>query len=76
MKIIDKDNMLEDIALSIACILSVVIMYFVSSITSIFNTHTAVDYVTYSACVVIVAKITFHIIKLILKKIKNKIRKK
>lgn len=76
MRIIDKDNMLEDIALSIACILSVVIMYFVSSATSIFNTHTAVDYVTYSACVVVVAKITFHIIKLILKKIKNKIRKK
>lgn len=71
MKKIDKPAMLEDIFLSIACILSVIIMYFFSSITKLFNTHTAVDYVTYSICIIVVAKILFHIIKLIYEKIKN-----
>lgn len=71
MKRIDKHAMFEDIFLSIACILSVIIMYFFSSITKLFNTHTAVDYVTYSVCVVVVAKILFHIMKSIYEKIKK-----
>ena len=71
MKKIDKSAMLEDIFLSIACVLSVVVMYFFSSITHLFNTHTAVDYVTYSACVVVLAKIIFHMLKSLYEKFKK-----
>ena len=71
MKKINRVAMLEDIFLSIACILSVIFMYFFSSITHLFNTHTAVDYVTYSVCVVVLAKIIFHIIKSLYEKFKK-----
>lgn len=67
---IEKDNMVEDIVLSISCILSVIIMY-PFSFASIFNTNTAVDYITYSVCVVVVAKMLFHILKFLYNKIKN-----
>lgn len=71
-KNIDKNNMMEDIFLSVACILSIVIMYFFASVTDIFNTRTAVDYISYSVCVVVLAKVLFHVIKIIYLKIKNK----
>ena len=66
-----KQNMMEDIFLSIACVISVIITYPICSVVGLFNTHTAMDYITYSVAVVVVAKITFHLIKLVYNKIKK-----
>lgn len=70
-KDLHKQNMTEDIFLSIACVISVIITYPITKSIGLFNTHTAADYITYSIAIVVVAKVTFHLIKFIYYKIKK-----
>lgn len=68
----NKQNMIDDIILSLSGILSIIIVEFIIAQLQIFGYNIKENCIFYAICVIILSKSIYHFVRVVIRKFKNK----